>query len=60
MKEVSRKKRIRADQRVGPHDEDIISILVGSLLGDGHGEKSKSGGVRVSKQQSSKNVGYLK
>ena len=36
-------RRLRADRRIGPHNEDIISILVGSLLGEGHGEK-RSGG----------------
>lgn len=50
---------MRAKRRIGPHNEDIISIIVGSLLGDGHGEKRK-GGVRVSKQQEDRNVGYLK
>jgi hypothetical protein len=27
--------RIRANKRIGPHNIDILSILVGSLLGDG-------------------------
>ena len=26
--------RIRASSRIGPHNEDVISLLVGSLLGD--------------------------
>ena len=59
MREESKKKRLRAEKRIGPHDEDIISILVGSLLGDGDGEK-RSGGVRIKKQQESSDVGYLK
>jgi len=33
--------------RIGPHNEDVISVLVGSLLGDGHAERLKSGGVRI-------------
>lgn len=35
-----------AAKRIGPHHQDIISILVGLLLGDCHGEREKSGGVR--------------
>ena len=31
-------------KRIGPHDKDIISILFGSLLGDGHAEK-RTGGI---------------
>jgi hypothetical protein len=27
--------RIKANKRIGPHNIDILSILVGSLLGDG-------------------------
>ena len=54
-----RKSRIRANRRIGPHNEDIISMLVGSLLGDGYGEK-RSGGVRIVMQQESRNVGYIK
>jgi hypothetical protein len=27
--------RIRANKRIGPHNRDIISIFIGSLLGDG-------------------------
>ena len=53
------KSRMRANKRIGPHNEEIISILVGSLLGDGHGEK-RSGGVRIVMEQESRNVGYMK
>jgi hypothetical protein len=27
-----------ADKRIGPHHKDIVSFLVGSLLGDGYAE----------------------
>ena len=29
-------------QRIGPHDKDVLSILVGNLLGDGNAEKRKN------------------
>lgn len=52
--------KLRSYQRIGPHNIDILSILIGSLLGDGHMEKRGQGlGVRVKFEQSSKNVEYL-
>jgi ubiquinol-cytochrome c reductase cytochrome b subunit len=36
--------RYKGWQRIGPHNIDVISIIFGSLLGDGHAEK-KIGGV---------------
>jgi hypothetical protein len=36
----------KANSRFGPHNEDVISVLVGSLLGDGQAEILKSGGFR--------------
>nr|YP_001315107.1 putative site-specific DNA endonuclease [Chlorokybus atmophyticus]ABO15137.1 putative site-specific DNA endonuclease [Chlorokybus atmophyticus] len=32
-------KRLLAEQRIGPHNEDILSTLVASLLGEGSAEK---------------------
>lgn len=47
-------------KRIGPHNEDIISLIIGSTLGDSHLEKRKSGkGTRVIFEQCSKNVEYL-
>lgn len=52
--------RLRSYQRIGPHNIDIISIIIGALLGDGHMENRGQGlGVRVKFEQSSKNVEYL-
>ena len=31
--------KIRAWKRIGPHNYDILSILIGSLLGDGYAER---------------------
>lgn len=35
--------RINPLRRIGPHNYDILSILIGSLLGDGSMEKSENG-----------------
>lgn len=42
----------RPQTRIGPHNDDIISVIVGSLLGDCHAEKLPSGGVRFRFKQS--------
>lgn len=50
--------KLRANKRIGPHNIDILFILFGSLLGDGHLEKRKEG-IRWIFEQSHKNVEYL-
>jgi MFS family permease len=53
-------KRLTSRDRIGPHNIDIISIIVGSTLGDTHLEKRKNGiGTRIIFEQSSNNVEYL-
>jgi hypothetical protein len=32
-------KKLTSYQRIGPHNKDVISIIFGSVLGDGHLEK---------------------
>ena len=49
----------RSNKRIGPHSEIVISILFGSLLGDVHGERLKSGGVRFIFKQSVLHTDYL-
>jgi hypothetical protein len=49
----------KASSRIGPHNNDIISVLVGSLLGDGHAERLKSGGVRFKFRQKAAHKDYL-
>jgi hypothetical protein len=49
----------KASSRIGPHNEDVISVLVGSLLGDGHAERLKNGGVRFKFRQKSAHKDYL-
>lgn len=52
--------RLKSDKRIGPHNIDIISLIVGSTLGDSHLEKRNKGiGTRVIFEQSNKNVEYL-
>jgi len=48
-----------ASKRIGPHNEDVISLLVGSLLGDCHAEREKSGGVRFRFKQSEAHKDYI-
>jgi hypothetical protein len=45
--------------RIGPHNQDIISVLVGSLLGDGHAERLQSGGVKFRFKQQIKHKDYI-
>ena len=49
----------RANKRIGPHSEDIISLLVGGLLGDIGAERNMNGGVRFRFRQSVIHKEYL-
>lgn len=49
--------KIPASKRIGPHNIDILSIIIGSLLGDGHAEK-KSNNTRITFQQKAKHLQY--
>jgi ubiquinol-cytochrome c reductase cytochrome b subunit len=52
--------KLSPNSKIGPHNLDIISIIVGSLMGDTHLEKRKNGiGTRIIFEQSNKNVEYL-
>ena len=52
--------RLKSDLRIGPHNLDVISVLVGSILGDSHLEKRKMGlGTRVIFEQCNRNVEYI-
>jgi len=53
-------KKLTSKDRIGPHNIDIISMIIGSTLGDTHLEKRKNGiGTRIIFEQSSNNVEYL-
>ena len=44
--------------KIGPHNEDILSVIYGTLLGDSSIEK-RSNNIRFCFQQENKNVEYL-
>jgi ubiquinol-cytochrome c reductase cytochrome b subunit len=50
--------KVRSINRIGPHNIDILSILVGSLLGDGYCEKHGNG-ARICFQQEGSHSQYL-
>nr|AYE93300.1 LAGLIDADG homing endonuclease [Termitomyces sp.] len=52
------KPRTRAAQRIGPHSFNILSLLIGSLLGDASAEKHGEG-TRICFQQEHSNNAYL-
>lgn len=52
--------KIRGIYRIGPHNEDILSVVYGSLLGDAHAEKRLSGvGTRISFFQEGTHSKYI-
>jgi len=50
---------VKPKNRIGPHDQDVISIIVGSLLGDGYGNKRFVEGTRLCFRQSIIHKNYL-
>jgi len=50
---------LRAKNRIGPHNQDVISIIFGSLLGDGYCNKRLIEGSRICFRQSSIHKEYL-
>ena len=55
---VKDEKKIRGYNRVGPHHRDIISIIFGSLLGNGGVERKKDG-TRITFYQEAIHIKYL-
>ena len=51
--------KIRAFNRIGPHNQDIISVIVGSLLGDGYANARTIEGTRFCFRQSIIHKDYL-
>ena len=57
---INRIIRFKSWQRIGPHNYDIISIIFGSLLGDGHAEKRSAGiGTRIAFYQEGSHIKYV-
>lgn len=47
-------------KRIGPHNHDILAIIFGSLLGDGHAEKRIGGiGTRITFYQEDSHLSYI-
>jgi heme/copper-type cytochrome/quinol oxidase subunit 2 len=51
--------RVRAASRIGPHNLDVISVIVGSLLGDCYASKRSLEGTRLCYRQSTVHKDYL-
>ena len=52
--------KLKGIYRIGPHNKEIISIIFGSLLGNGYGQKRFLGlGTRFSFSQEASHVNYL-
>lgn len=49
----------RASKRIGPHNEDVISVIIGSLLGDAYANSRTIEGVRFCYRQSIIHQKYL-
>lgn len=51
--------RVKAASRIGPHNQDVISVVVGSLLGDCYANKRSVEGTRLCYRQSIIHKDYL-
>lgn len=50
---------VRAKNRIGPHNEDTISVIIGSLLGDSYANNRSGEGTRLCYRQSIQHKEYL-
>jgi hypothetical protein len=51
--------RVKAASRIGPHNLDVISVIVGLLLGDCYANKRSVEGTRLCYIQSTVHKDYL-
>ena len=51
--------RVKAASRIGPHNEDVISVTIGSLLGDCYANRRSVEGTRLCFRQSIVHKNYL-
>lgn len=51
--------KVKASNRIGPHNEEVISVLIGSLLGDSYASARTIEGTRFSYKQSQVHKDYL-
>jgi len=53
-------KRIPSTKRIGPHNYDVLCLLIGSLLGDGHLAKDLRGnGSQFNIYQKGEHIDYI-
>ena len=50
---------ISAINRIGPHNEDVLSVIIGSILGDAYAIQRTGEGVRICYRQSNIHKEYL-
>jgi LAGLIDADG DNA endonuclease family/Cytochrome C oxidase subunit II, transmembrane domain len=50
---------VKARNRIGPHNKDVISVIIGSLLGNSYGSKRFVEGTKFCFRQSNKHKEYL-
>ncbi len=51
--------KVKASNRIGPHNEEVISVIIGSLLGDCYASARTIEGTRFSYRQSKIHKDYL-
>ena len=51
--------KVKASKRIGPHNQEVVSVLIGSLLGDCYATAKTIEGTRFSYKQSPINKEYL-
>ena len=51
--------KVRASNRIGPHNQDVLSVIVGSLLGDAYANARTIEGTRIAYRQSNIHTDYL-
>ena len=58
IKKTKNLTRMRASSRIGPHNKNVISIIFGTLLGDGYAEY-RNNGTRIAFYQEGKHLSYI-
>jgi hypothetical protein len=51
--------KVRASSRIGPHNQDVLSVIIGSLLGDAYANARTIEGTRIAYRQSDIHIDYL-
>ena len=51
--------KVKASKRIGPYNEDVLSLLIGSILGDAYGNRKSGEGTRFYYRQSIVHKDYL-